>query len=169
MKNRSFLKWPLIGAATVGVAAWIFYPALMAIVAAPIDHTFVPRMPTETVFHRLQTSAAFCGMGFLVPFASIVTSRGRTGRSFSHRLAILAVICILVGALTTWIMHAQFVYLAGIISELEAKNPGIPVRSNYSMISLYRIAMYPSCIVLVVMAYSLFRASRNKRENNEDV
>jgi len=137
-------------------------------VAAPIKKTFVPRMPSEIFFHRLQTSVAFSALGFLVPFAAILTSRGKSGRFFLQRLAIFTGLSILIAISTSWFLKAQFIYLSGVISDLETKNPDIPVVGDHSMISLYRISLYPFYLMLVVIVFSLIRTFRDARKIREE-
>ena len=169
MKNRSCRRLPLLFAVVAGLAAWIFYPALLELVSAPIRQTFVPRMPSEIFFHQLKTTVAFSALGFLVPLAAILTSRGKSDRIFLRSLTFFTALSLLIAISTSWVMYAQLAYFSEFISELEAKNPGIPTQSHYSMISLYRIATYPSYLVLSFVAFTLIRTRKDKNKKPEQV
>jgi len=166
MKNRSFRRLPLLCAVISGLVGWLLYPALLMLVSAPIEQIFVPRMPSETFFHQLQTSWAFSGLGLLVPTAAILISRSESNRIFQRNLIICSALSLLIAALTAFFMYAQLVQLSGFVSQIELQNPGIPTQSNYSMISLYRIGTYPSYIMICISAYSLVSAYKTKKKKD---
>ena len=120
-------------------------------------------MPSEVFIHRLQTASAFSVLGFLIPVAAILASRGRATGIFERRLALFSVLSLVIAISTSWFMIARLKSMAGFIADLESQNPDIPSVADYSMFSLYRIAAYPS-LLLVVIAFTLVRSNRSKEE-----
>lgn len=171
MKSRSFIKLPLIFAAISGLAGWICYPALLAFVTAPIQQTFVPRMPSEIFFHQLQTAGAFSMLGFLIPTSALLIGNLNSDRRLPKRIVLLTVLSLLIAISTSWIMHAGLSSLSEALIEIETKNPGIPAQSHYSMISLHRIATYPSYFLIAITVYNLLKAFRciEKKDNKPEM
>jgi len=166
MKNSYFRRLPIFGALVAGLAAWLFYPHLLNLITAPIQQSVqpMPRMPSEVFIHRLQTASAFSVLGFLIPLAAILTSRGRATGIFERRLALFAVLSFMIAISTSWFMIARLKSIAVFIADLESQNPDIPSVVDYSMFSLYRIAAYPLLLLLVVIAFTLVRSNRSKEK-----
>lgn len=160
MKSKSLLKLPLICAAISGLGGWISYPALLALITAPIEQTFVPRMPSEIFFHQLQTAGAFSMLGFLIPSTALLIGNLKSDRRLLKRIKLLTVLSLLIAVFTSWMMNASLSSLSEALIELEAKNPGIPAQSHHSMISLHRIATYPSYFLIVITAFNLLKDCR---------
>jgi len=55
-------------------------------------------------------------------------------------------------------MRAEFSVVAQFLSEFEAEEPDIPTVASYSMIPLYRIAIYPSVVMLIYGFVAFSRA-----------
>ena len=166
MKSRWFIKLPLICAAISGLAGWISYPSLLALVTAPIQQTFVPRMPSEIFFHQLQSAGAFSMLGFLIPTSALLIGNLKSDRRLPKRIVLLTALSLLIAISTSWMIHAGLISLSEALIEIEAKNPGIPAQSHYSMISLHRIATYPSYLLIVITVFNLLKAYRCKEKKD---
>jgi hypothetical protein len=164
MKNNTFLVIPLFCAVVSGVVAWSFYRDLLELIALEtlIKHTLVlePRLPSQVFFHRLQIAGAFSLLGFLVALAAILTSRGKP-RSYSLCiLSLFTALSLVIAISTSWLMKARLASVAEFASEITAKDPSIQSVIRYSDIPFYRIAVYPSWIMILVIVFSLFRTYR---------
>ncbi|MCU0796449.1 MAG: hypothetical protein MUF31_10990 [Akkermansiaceae bacterium] len=166
MKSRSFIKLPLIHAAISGLAGWVSYPALLALVTAPIQQTFVLRMPSEMFFHQLQTAGAFSMLGFLIPTSALLIGGLKSDPKLRKRIVLLATLSLLIAISTSWMMHASLSSLSEALVGTEARNPGVPSQSHYSMIPLHRIATYPGYVLIVVTVFNLLKACRCKEKKD---
>jgi hypothetical protein len=168
MKKSHLSQLPIFSAIVAGLAAWIFYPNLFEFVAAPIKQSFVDTMPSELFFHRLKTAAAFSILGALVPIAAIFASRNKAKGSYRRSLYVLTALAILVASSTTWFMYENLALISKFVSELQAKDPSIPTVARVTIIPLYRVAIYPACLMLVIIAIMFVRTYKSSVETNQE-
>ena len=168
MKKRHLSQLPIFSAIVAGLAAWIFYPNLFEFVATPIKQSFVNTMPSELFFHRLKTAAAFSTLGALVPIAAIFASRNEARGSYRRSLYVLTALTILAASSTTWFMYENLASISEFVSELQAKDPSIPTVARVSIIPLYRIAIYPACLMLVIIAIMFVKTYTGRVETNQE-
>ncbi len=162
MKIRYFPKLPLCYAALAGISVFILYPGLLDLVAAPILGSIDESMPSERFFHRIQTVFAFSVLGFLVPLAAILNLPDQSRIRMLRRLGLYTSVSLIVAAATAWLMRADFRFIAQWLSGLQTEDPDIPTVASYAVIPLYRIAIYPSVIMLVIIIVGFFRAIRSQ-------
>lgn len=116
----------------------------------PPDKTVAVFNPQEAISHRFMLGVSFACFGFIVGLSTLISTRFSARYNYTRRFSQILVSGVLVGIITMIGLHDWLAdvshYYDSVSEQMNLPN----VLWSVSMVPLYKISLWASCVVLLI-------------------